>query len=262
MKQSFSDIPATGKHVWKTVTDIKETCGKAGKRHQECTVCKTKKNYATIAATGKHKWGRYTVTKKATVFAQGEETRVCSTCKKKETRKTAKLKAALNLSAYAFPLQQGRSVDIRVSGLQNGDYIKLVSSSRSSVLRAVKMKNGAIRLTAQRSSRRNKIAVKVYVKTAGGAGRTITVTVQNGKVATTRITGVAKSLTIKRGRIIALKPIRNPFTSQDPIRYASSNKKIAYVDSKGQIKGVAPGQAVITIKSGSAVFRCTIKVVR
>ena len=124
------------------------------------------------------------------------------------------------------------------------------------------MKNGDIRLTAPKSSRKNKVTVKVLVKTAGGAGRTITVTVQSGKVRTSKITGVSKSLTIKRGKTAVLKPVRNPVTSQDKVTYTSSNKKIATVDSKGTIKGIALGRAVITVKSGTVSFKCTVNIVK
>lgn len=256
------DKDAECSHIWETVTDSNATCGKAGKRHQECTACQAKKTLSDIPATGKHKWGKYTVTKKATVFAQGQETRTCSVCKKKETRKTAKLKAALNLSAYAFPLQRGKTVTIKSSGLKNGDYVKLVSSAKSSVLKAVKLKNGNIRLTAQRSTSKKAVAVKVLVKTAGGASRTITVTVQSNQVTTKKITGIARSLSVKRGKTITLKPARYPFTSQEKITYTSSNKKIATVDANGRVKGIKTGSAVITVKSGKAVYKTTVKVTK
>ena len=260
-RKELPDIPATGKHTWKTVTDQKPTCGKAGKQHQECTACQERKGLSDIPATGRHKWGKYTVTRKATVFAQGQETRTCSICKKKETRKTAKLKAALNLSVYSFPLQKGKTATVKVSGLKNGDYVKTVSSKKSSVLKAVKLKNGSIKLTAQKNVKK-KTTVKVLVKTAGGASRTISVTVQSGQVKTTKITGVSKNLKIKRGKTSTLKPVRNPFTSQEKITYTSSNKKIATVDAKGRVKGIKPGKAVITVRSGSAVFKCTVNVVK
>lgn len=256
------DKDAECSHIWETVTDSNATCGKAGKRHQECTACQAKKTLSDIPATGKHKWGKYTVTKKATVFAQGQETRTCSVCKKKETRKTAKLKAALNLSAYVFPLQRGKTVTIKSSGLKNGDYVKLVSSAKSSVLKAVKLKNGNIRLTAQRSTSKKAVAVKVLVKTAGGASRTITVTVQSNQVTTKKITGIARSLSVKRGKTITLKPARYPFTSQEKITYTSSNKKIATVDANGRVKGIKTGSAVITVKSGKAVYKTTVKVTK
>lgn len=249
-------------HLWETVIDVKGNCGKAEKRHQICTACQERKALSDIPATGKHKWSKYTVTKKATVFAQGQETRTCSVCKKKETRKTAKLKAALNLSAYSFPLQRGRTVTIKASGLKNGDYVRQVTSARSSVLRAVKLKNGDIRLTAQRSTNRRAVNVKVLVKTAGGASRTITVTVQSNQVATRKITGVARNYTVKRGKTITLKPVRDPFTSQDRITYASSNKRIVTVDARGRVKGIRTGSAVITVKAGRAVYRTVIKVTK
>ena len=76
----------------------------------------------------------------------------------------------MNLSAYAFPLQRGKTVTIKSSGLKNGDYVKLVSSAKSSVLKAVKLKNGNIRLTAQRSTSKKAVAVKVLV-TVDARGR-------------------------------------------------------------------------------------------
>ena len=168
----------------------------------------------------------------------------------------------MNLSAYAFPLQRGKTVTIKSSGLKNGDYVKLISSAKSSVLKAVKLKNGNIRLTAQRSTSKKAVAVKVLVKTAGGASRTITVTVQSNQVTTKKITGIARSLSVKRGKTITLKPARYPFTSQEKITYTSSNKKIATVDANGRVKGIKTGSAVITVKSGKAVYKTTVKVTK
>lgn len=140
--------------------------------------------------------------------------------------------------------------------------MKLVSSAKSSVLKAVKLKNGNIRLTAQRSTSKKAVAVKVLVKTAGGASRTITVTVQSNQVTTKKITGIARSLSVKRGKTITLKPARYPFTSQEKITYTSSNKKIATVDANGRVKGIKTGSAVITVKSGKAVYKTTVKVTK
>ena len=123
-------------------------------------------------------------------------------------------------------------------------------------------KNGNIRLTAQRSTSKKAVAVKVLVKTAGGASRTITVTVQSNQVTTKKITGIARSLSVKRGKTITLKPARYPFTSQEKITYTSSNKKIATVDANGRVKGIKTGSAVITVKSGKAVYKTTVKVTK
>ena len=106
------------------------------------------------------------------------------------------------------------------------------------------------------------VAVKVLVKTAGGASRTITVTVQSNQVTTKKITGIARSLSVKRGKTITLKPARYPFTSQEKITYTSSNKKIATVDANGRVKGIKTGSAVITVKSGKAVYKTTVKVTK
>ena len=60
-------------HLWETVIDVKGNCGKAEKRHQICNACQERKAPSDIPATGKHKWSKYIVTKKATVFEQGQE---------------------------------------------------------------------------------------------------------------------------------------------------------------------------------------------
>ena len=60
----------------------------------------------------------------------------------------------------------------------------------------------------------------------------------------------------------ARNPVRNPISSQEKITYQSSDKKIAAVDSTGKIKGIRPGKATITVKSGTVKVKCTVTVTK
>ena len=75
----------------------------------------------------------------------------------------------------------------------------------------------------------------------------------------TKISGLKKKLTIKKGKSVTLKPVVSPITSQEKVTYSSSNKKIVTVNSKGVITGKKKGTAYITVKSGK--IRKKVKVV-
>ena len=257
IKEEEQVIPATGEHTWVTVTDKKVTCGTDGKQHAECSVCKETKNLPDIKATGNHTWSSYKVSKEATVLTEGEESRTCSICKKTDIRKTAKLKASINVEAAAFPLQKGKSVTVRITGLNKGDSVKSVISSKAGSLKAAVV-NGGIKLTARKASGK----VKVTVLTAGGASKVINVTLQKKKVTTGKISGIQKKLTLKKGKTLVLKPVLSPITSQDKVTYTSSDPKVAKVDKKGKIRARKAGKATITVKAGKKIFRCTVKVTK
>jgi uncharacterized protein YjdB len=100
---------------------------------------------------------------------------------------------------------------------------------------------------------------------------TATITVQAGTkkvtckvtvtgIKNTKLTGIKSSLTLKKGKSTTLKPKRYPSNSTDTITYSSSNKKVATVSSTGKITAKKAGKTVITVKCGSAVVKCTVKV--
>lgn len=98
---------------------------------------------------------------------------------------------------------------------------------------------------------------KITVK-AGSRKFVVTVTVP--KTATTRITNVKTSLTLKKKKTYTLKPKLNPKNSDESITYSTNNKKVATVSSKGKITAKAKGTAVITVKSGKVSVKCTVTV--
>ena len=98
------------------------------------------------------------------------------------------------------------------------------------------------------------------IKTYEASGKTVKV--QKKAVATSKITGLQKKVTLKKGKKLALKPSRTPITSVQKFTYKSSNKKIATVNSKGVITAKKAGKAKITVKSGKKKFTVTVTVTK
>ena len=248
------EIPADkNRHSFVTIIDKKATCGKEGRQHRECKVCGYKEEGTEIKATGKHSYGGYSVTKKATVFATGRKTRQCRVCKTTQSVTLSKLKPTLRLNVSSITMQvKQKTSGVKVSGLAAGDYVK---SWKSSNTRVVKVDRKG-KLTAQ--SRTGKVTVTVTL--ASGKKGSFRVTVQKNKVATSRLTGIPKRLTLQKGKSYTLKPVRSPFTAQDKITYSSSNKKVATVSSKGKIAAKKAGSTNITVRSGKkkAVVKITV----
>ena len=75
-------------HDWEWVVDEEATCGKDGKKHEECKVCGEKRNEGTkIDATGDHKW-EWVVDKEATTTEDGEKHEECKVCGNKRNEGT------------------------------------------------------------------------------------------------------------------------------------------------------------------------------
>ena len=60
------------------------TCGEDGSKVMACSC--GEKETVTLKATGKHTWGEWKVTTEATADKEGIQTRICSVCKKEETK--------------------------------------------------------------------------------------------------------------------------------------------------------------------------------
>ena len=77
---------------------------------------------------------------------------------------------------------------------------------------------------------------------------------------TTKLTGLKKKYTLKKGSRMTLQPVCYPITSQEKITYTSSDKAVATVSSKGVVRAKKAGTAKITVKSGTAKYTVTIAV--
>ena len=70
--------------------------------------------------------------------------------------------------------------------------------------------------------------------------KTVQVTVQTKDVKVTKISGLQKKVTLKKGKTHKLSPKLEPVTAKRKITYKTSNKKIATVSAKGVIKAKKP----------------------
>ena len=98
---------------------------------------------------------------------------------------------------------------------------------------------------------------KITVK-SGSIKTVVTVTVT--KLKTTKITGVPKSKTLKKGKTFTIKAAAAPKNTDEKITYGSSNSKVVLVTSKGVVKGLKKGTATITVRSGSKKMTCKVTV--
>ena len=253
-EESSEEIPAQG-HKWKVESTEKATCTKAGVKHLVCERCGEKKEEAIPAG---HNFSEWKTTTDATVFSAAVQTRTCSECGKKETRTTGKkLSATMKVNATKLPLKTKQKTKVlKVSGFAKGDSVTTWKSSNTKVVKVSGSTNGTCTITAGKKT--GKATITVTLKS--GLKKNITITVQKKAVKTTKITGVAKKVSLKKGKTMILKPAITPLTSLQKVTYKSNNKKVATVTSKGVIKAKKKGTAVITVRSGSKTVRCKITV--
>ena len=200
-----------------------------------------------------HSFGEWRTVSAATVFAAEQQERICA-CGEKETRTVGTpLKATIKVNMSSVPLKvKQTTTKLKVSGLANGDAVASYTSSNKKVFTVDK--NGKIKAGKKKGSAKLTITLK------SGLKKTITIKVQKTTVKTRKIQGLQKTITLKKGTKTTLKPVLNPLTSQQKIKYTSSKKKVATVSSKGVIKAKKAGKTTITVKSGSKKYKITVKV--
>lgn len=242
-------------HTWDEGKITKaSTCTKKGTKTFTCTVCgKTRNQEVSVVA---HKFTTWKTTTAATALAPAKQTHKCSTCGKTETRNYGnKLKPSIKVNISSILLKTSQKTTLlRVSGLAKGDSIVSWKSSNTNIAKVYGRSNGTC--TIQAGTRSGKAIITIAL--GSGLKKNITVTVQKTTVKTTKITGVATSLKLKRNQKATLKPVLQPLTSGEKITYKSSNTKIAIVNSKGQITARSKGTATITVTSGRKSVRCKV----
>ncbi len=195
----------------------------------------------------RHEFGNYTVKKEATALEEGTQVRVCGVCGYEQSESIPKLTPTIVLNAEKIVLQVKQSMSkLKVSGLAKGDFVKSWKSSSQKIVKV----NQKGKITAQKKAGTTQVTITL----ASGLQKKILVTVQKSIVKTTKISGLAKTLTLKKGKSVTLKPVISPITSQEKITYKSSNKKIAAVSARGVVKANMAGTASITVMSGKQKF--------
>lgn len=175
-----------------------------------------------------------------------------------QLQKAAQVKPKITLNVTSLPIQAKKSttgVRIKTTAIK-GDKIKSAKSSNKKVVQ-VTVKNGKLTIKGLKAGK-----ATVTVTSTKGAKATVKIKVQKQKVATKKLKAtVSTKQTLKKGKRVALKVAKTPFTAQDTVKWTSSNKKVATVTSKGVVKGLKKGTATITAKAGKKVvkFKVTVK---
>ena len=188
----------------------------------------------------------------ATVFAP-EQQRRTSNKGRQETRTVgSKLTPTIKLNARSIRLKKKQSTTkVQVSGLAAGDRVQSWTTSNKKV--ATVTSRGKI--TAKKTGK-----ARIIITLASGKKAVVNVTVQKTAVKTTKISGLKRSVVLKRRQKLTLKPVISPITSVEKMTYKTSNKKVATVNSRGVITAKKKGTAKITVKSGKKTYTVTVKV--
>lgn len=199
-----------------------------------------------------HQWGEWKTDRAATVIKKGIKKRSCAICNKKETASIDKLKPTIKLNMKTIRLKRKQTTTkFKVSGLAKGDYVKSYKSSNKKIFTI----NKKGKITAKKKTGTAKLTVTL----ASGKKAIAIVKVQKGTVKTTKIRVNTNQLVLLKGGKYTLKTKLEPLTTQQKVKYSSSNKKIAVVSSKGVIIAKKKGTVKITVKSGSK--KKTVKVI-
>ena len=208
-----------------------------------------------------HSWSAWKTTKAATYTTAAVQTRYCTVCGREQTQSVGsplplpapKPNPTMQVNASRITLKYGQSTTgLKVTGLQSGDYVQSYKSSNTKIFKV----NGNGKITAKKKAG----SATLTITLKSGLSRNVTVTVQKGTVKTAKVSGVAKKITLNKGKKYTLKPVITPFTSQEKVTYTSSNKKVATVTSRGVITAKKSGTAKITVKSGKKKAVLTVTV--
>lgn len=199
------------------------------------------KTKGTFKLTAQKKTGKATLTVK---LASGLSKKITVTVQKSTVATTS-----ISNLASKVTLDKGKTTTLKpvlapVTSQQKVTYKtsnkKVATVSSKGVIKAVSP--GKATITVKSGSKSKKVTVVV------------------NPIKTTKISNVASTATVKKGKTLTLKPKLTPSNSTEAIKYTTSNKKVATVSSKGVIKGVKKGTAIITVTSGSKKVTCKVTV--
>lgn len=177
-------------------------------------------------------------TSKITIRLASGKTRTYNVKAVTETVKTTKI----TVSSKKLTLSKGKTKTLRPILTPFTSSQKITYKSSNTKVATVTSK-GIIKAVAPGIAR--------ITVTSGSKKTTVTVTVPG-------IGNVKSSVAIKKGKTLILKP--QTYGIKGTVTYKSSNTKVVTVTSKGKVKGVGKGTAVITVKAGSYSVKCKVKV--
>ena len=197
-------------------------------------------------------FGPWQTVSTATVFAPEQQRRTSNKARQETRTVGSSLTPTIKLNATSIKLKVKQSTTkVQVSGLAAGDRVQSWTTSNKKV--ATVTSRGKI--TAKKTGK-----ARIIITLASGKKAVVNVTVQKTAVKTTKISGLKRSVVLKRRQKLTLKPVISPITSVEKVTYKTSNKKVATVNSRGVITAKKKGTAKITVKSGKKTYTVTVKV--
>ncbi len=188
-------------------------------------------------------------------------------------KKTGKAKVTVTLNSglkksITVKVQSGTVKTTKISGVEKT--LKLSLGKKKALAPVISPVTSQEKVTYTSSNKKVVTVSSKGVITAKGSGKA-KITVKSGskkavvtvtvpKMAPQKITNVAASITLKRGKSKTLTPKLSPSGSQAKITYVSSNKSVASVSSSGKITAKKKGKAVITVKAGNVSVKCKVTV--
>lgn len=157
-------------------------------------------------------------------------------------------KITVNVSSATIVVGNKKTLSAKLTPLSSTDSVSWSSSSASvasvsskGVVTAKKV--GTAYITAKATS-------GVFVKCK--------ITVKGIKAKSVKLN--KKTATVKKGKTLTLKATVNPTNTTDKLSWKTSNKNVATVSSKGVVKAVGKGKAVISAVINRKTAKCTITV--
>ena len=188
-------------------------------------------------------------------------------------KKTGKAKVTVTLNSglkksITVKVQSGTVKTTKISGVEKT--LKLSLGKKKALAPVISPVTSQEKVTYTSSNKKVATVSSKGVITAKGSGKA-KITVKSGskkavvtvtvpKMAPKKITNVAASITLNRGKSKTLTPKLSPSGSQAKITYVSSNKSVASVSSSGKITAKKKGKAVITVKAGNVSVKCKVTV--
>ena len=164
--------------------------------------------------------------------------------------KTVKVKS-IKRAAKSYIIASGKKLDLKKVfsvAPQNADNKKLTYSIDKKYRNYASIKSGVV--TVKKKGAGKTISVKAAA--ADGSGKTATVKIKIMKSAVTKITVKKKTLSVKAGKQITIKPVVKPNNKNvnKTLSYTSSNEKLATVkNGVVKTKKGKKGKVTITIRS-------------
>ena len=167
-----------------------------------------------------HSFSTWKTVSAATVFSAEKQERVCA-CGEKETRTvgtalTPSIKVNMTLISLQVKQTTTKFQSKRTLPMEIPLFLTLPAIQKSSLLTK----------TVRSKPERKKDHAVLTITLKSGLKKTVKVNVQKTAVKTKKIQGLSKTLTLKKGSSVKLKPVLKPLTSQQKLTYTSSNKKV------------------------------------